>query len=75
MILTVEVLNTNALNLLSDMEHLDLIRLNTPTNTSTTSSEKLSNQFAGVLKLTDEKYEMYQNTLQENRSEWEKNIY
>jgi hypothetical protein len=75
MTLTVEILNINALNLLSDMEYLDLIRLNTPAKTATVSSEKLSSQFAGVLKLTDTQYEMYQNTLQENRSEWERNIY
>jgi hypothetical protein len=74
MTLTVEVLNTNALNLLSDMEHLDLIRLKTPNKTTTVSSEKLSSQFAGALKLTDAQYEIYQNTLQENRSEWERNI-
>jgi hypothetical protein len=75
MILTVEVLNTNALNLLSGMENLDLIRLNTPTRTTTVSSKKLSSQFAGALKLTDAQYEIYQNTLRENRGEWERNIY
>ena len=75
MTLTVEVLNTNALNLLSDMEHLNLIRLNTPSKTTTVPSEKLSNKFAGALKLTDTQYEIYQNTLQENRKEWERNIY
>jgi len=73
MTLTVEILNTNALNLLSGMENLDLIRLKAPAKA--TSSEKLSNQFAGTLKLTDAQYEIYQNTLQENRSEWERNIY
>jgi len=81
MTLTVEVLNTNALNLLSDMEYLDLIRLNTSSRTAApatqhpAASEKLSSQFAGALKLIDAQYEMYQNILQENRSEWERNIY
>jgi len=75
MTITVEVLNKNALNLLSDLEYLNLIRLNTPAKTATVSNEKLSSQFAGTLKLTDEQYEMYQNTLQENRNEWERNIY
>jgi len=75
MTLTVEVLNTNALNLLSDMEHLDLIRLNTPTRTAAAPNEKLSSQFAGALKLTDAQYQAYQNTLQESRSEWERNIF
>jgi len=75
MTLTIEVLNTNALNLLSDMEYLNLIRLNNPAKTSTMPSEKLSSQFAGALKLTDIQYEMYQNILQESRNEWERNIY
>ena len=52
------------------MEHLDLIRLNTPTRTATITGEKLSSQFAGALKLTDAQYKEYQNTLQESRSEW-----
>jgi hypothetical protein len=74
MTLTIEVLNSNALNLLSGLEHLNLIRLNKPAKTAI-SSEKLSSRFAGALKLTDAQYDMYQNTLQENRSEWERNIY
>ena len=75
MTLTVEVLKTNALNLLSDMENLDLIRLYTPIKTAAASSEKLSSQFAGALKLTDAQYQTYQNTLQENRSEWERSFF
>ena len=75
MTLTIEVLNTNALNLLSDMENLDLIRLNTPVRTAATANEKLSSQFAGALKLTDAQYQTHQNTLQESRSEWERNIF
>jgi len=75
MTLTVEVLNKNALSLLSDMEYLDLIRLNTPSKIATESNKKLSSQFAGALKLTDAQYEMHQNILQENRSEWQRNIY
>jgi len=75
MTLTVEVLNSNALNLLSDMEQLDLIRLNTSTKTTTISGEKLSSQFAGALKLSDTQHEAYQNTLRESRNEWERNIY
>ncbi|MCL2184452.1 MAG: hypothetical protein FWB86_01165 [Treponema sp.] len=75
MTLTVEIINTNALNLLSEMERLDLIRLNTQNRTTTVNSDKLSNQFAGTLKLTDAQYETYQNNLLENRNEWERNIY
>jgi len=73
MTLTVEILNTKALNLLSGMENLNLIRLNAPIKTAT--SEKLSSQFAGALKLTNVQYDMYQKNLQENKNEWERNIY
>ena len=75
MTLIVEILNTNALSLLSDMEHLDLIRLNTQGRTASATGEKLSKQFAGALKLTDAQYEAYQNAIQESRREWERNIY
>ena len=68
MTITVEVLNNSAFNLLSDMELLDLIRLKVPAKTVFTTSEKLSSQFAGALKLTNAKYESYQNMLQEIRS-------
>jgi len=73
MTVTVEILNTNALNLLSNMENLNLIRFDSPTENIT--NEKLSSQFAGALKLTDAQYKLYQNSIQENRSEWERNIY
>ena len=63
MTVTVEVINNRALNLLSDMENLDLIRVNKPTNTTLSSSEKLSAHLAGALKLTDTQYENYQKTL------------
>ena len=75
MIVTVEVLNNKAYKLLSDMELLDLIRLNISPQTKSVSNQKLSNQFAGALKLSDSKYEMYQKTLQESRNEWDRNIF
>jgi len=74
MTVTIEVINNRAFNLLSDMEHLDLIRVNMPTNI-TSSSEKLSDHLAGALKLSDTQYEYYQKTLQEGRNEWDRNIY
>jgi len=59
MTLTVEVLNKNALNLLSDLENLELIKLNSPIKSTAISREKLSSQFAGALKLTNAQYEVY----------------
>jgi hypothetical protein len=75
MTVTIEVINNRAFNLLSDMEHLDLIRVSMPTNTNPSSSEKLSDHLAGALKLSDTQYEYYQKTLQEGRNEWDRNIY
>ena len=74
MIVTVEVIQDKAMNLLADMERLDLIRINNTAGSDTVSGEKFSEQFAGALHLSDEQYEAYQNTLKEGRNEW-RNIY
>ena len=66
MTVTVEVINNRALNLLSDMEHLDLIRLYVPTKTP--------NHLAGALKLSDERHDFYQKALLEGRDEWDRDI-
>jgi len=73
MTVTVEVINDKALNLLSDMEHLDLIRINVPAKT--TSSPNPYTHLAGALKLSDKQYENYQKTLRESRDEWDKVIF
>jgi hypothetical protein len=72
MIITVEVINDGALSLLSGMESLDLIRINTPAKNA---AVKLSEQFAGALHLSDAGYEAYQNALREGRDEWTRDIY
>jgi len=74
MTVTVEVMNNGAFNLLSDMERLDLIRVNVPAGSALGSGEKISRQFAGALKLSDAEYEAYQNVLREGRNEWNRNI-
>ena len=70
MLVTVEVIRDGAFNLLSDMERLDLIRLNTQIKTGASSGKKLSQKFAGALRLSDTEYEIYQNALREGRNEW-----
>jgi len=75
MTVTVEVINNRALNLLADMEHLDLIRLNAPTQTASAYNPKPYTHLAGALKLSDKQYEYYQKALQEGRSEWDRDIY
>ena len=73
MTVTVEVINNRALNLLSDMEHLDLIRVNVPAKTA--SRPNSYTHLAGALKLSDKQYEYYQETLQKGRNEWDRDIF
>jgi len=74
MLVTVEVIREGALDILSNMERLDLIKLNTQ-NKSDFAPKKLSQMFAGALNLSDFTYEMYQNSIQESRNEWRKDIF
>jgi len=74
MLITVEVIRDGAFNLLSEMERLDLIRVNPPIKNGVVPEKKLSRQFAGALHLSDTAYMSYQNTLQEGRNEWRKDI-
>ena len=69
MLVTIEIIRDGAFNLLSDMERLDLIRVTTPEKSGSVSGEKLSQQFAGALRLSDSTYEMYQNALCDGRNE------
>jgi len=75
MIVTVEVIRDGAFTLLSDMERLNLIRLNTSAENATLEKGKLSEQFAGALCLSDAGYDTYQNALREGRNEWNRDIY
>ena len=69
MTMTIEIINDGALNLLSGMERLNLIRVNVPANSAIKSDIKLSKQFAGALKLSETNYESFQNLIQESRNE------
>ena len=75
MLLTIEVIREEALSLLSNMERLDLIRLNSHAKSDAVSDKKISKQFAGALHLSDTAYEAFQNTLRENRKEWREDTY
>ena len=75
MIVTVEIIQDRAFHLLSDMERLDLIRLNVPVKNAEVAEEKLSDRFAGALHLTNNRYEEFQNSLREGRNEWSRDIY
>ena len=73
MTMSIEVINNGALNLILGMERLNLIRVNTQASNAVGSDRRLSKQFAGVMKLSDAKYESYQNNMQESRNEWNRN--
>ncbi|MCL2443205.1 MAG: hypothetical protein FWD13_07040 [Treponema sp.] len=75
MTVTVEVINNRAFNLLSDMEHLDLIRVNIPAKTTSASKGNSYSHLAGALKLSDTQYTNYQKALQESRNEWDRDTY
>jgi hypothetical protein len=75
MIVTVEVIRDGAFSLLSDMEGLDLIRINTTAKKPAVEGQKLSEQFAGALHLSNTGYETYQKDVREGRNEWTRGIY
>ena len=75
MTVTVEVIRDGAFTLLSDMERLDLIRLDAPAKNAALEKGKLSEQFAGALRLSDAGYNSFQNALREGRDEWAQDIY
>jgi hypothetical protein len=72
---TIDLIDSGALNLLREMERLNLIRVNPPEKTIAMSKGRLSERFAGALHLSAEKYAAFQNALNEGRSEWERDTY
>ena len=75
MTVTIEVIRDEAFTLLSDMEHLDLIRINSTAKNTAQEKGKLSEQYGGALRLSDTQYEAYQNALREGRNEWNRDTY
>jgi hypothetical protein len=73
--LTIDLLDSGALRLLQDMERLNLIRVNPVEQNTAAPKGRLSERFAGALRLSAEKYAAFQNTLRQGRSEWERDIY
>jgi hypothetical protein len=82
MTLTIDLIDSGALNLLQDMERLNLIRVNSPEFSVQEASpppyppeDGLSTRFAGALHLSAEKYAAFQSALQNGRDEWERDTY
>jgi hypothetical protein len=75
MTVSIEIMHEGVINLLSEMERLKLIRINIPAENTAPPPVKLSERFAGSLKLSDAGYKAFQNSLTEGRNEWNRNIY
>ena len=74
MTVNIEVIQGGVMDILSGLERLNLIRVDIPVNQTVEKNEKLSELYAGALKLSDVNYEKYQNTLEEGRKEWNRVI-
>ncbi|MDR1804196.1 MAG: hypothetical protein LBQ94_11390 [Treponema sp.] len=75
MTVTIEVIRDEAFTLLSDMERLELIQINTTAKNTIPEKGRLSEQYGGALRLSDTRYEAYQNTLREGRNEWNRDTH
>ena len=67
--ITIDVINKSAINLLNSMEQMRLIRMH-----RNVVPQRLSEMFAGKLKLSDAEYDNFQTYLKNSRNEWERNI-
>jgi hypothetical protein len=72
--LTIDVIDKEALRLLSGMEHLQLIRLRPRVASKRPVAQPPSERFAGALHLSEAQYEAFQTQLQNGRNEWAKTI-
>ena len=75
MTVTIEVIRDEAFTLLSDMERLELIQINSTIKNTAREKSKLSEQYGGALHLSDARYEAYQNAIREGRNEWNRDTY
>ena len=75
MTVNVELIRDEAIFLLSNMERLNLIRLNTPLKSTKETEKKLSERFAGALRLSHSEHDEIQNSLSKSRDEWKRDIY
>jgi hypothetical protein len=75
MTLTLDLIDSDALDLLRDMERRNLIRVNSPDKAAPAPKGSLSKRFAGALHLSAEKHAAFQAALRKSRDQWERDIY
>lgn len=66
-----QINNNKAYKLIEDLEALDIVKV---LKKSSQSKEKLSARFTGSLNLSDDEYNNFQDSLTQNRNEWERDI-
>lgn len=66
-----QINDKNAYKLIENLEALDLVKV---LEKNIEPKKKLSERFAGSLKLTDAEYNNFQNSITEGRNEWNRNI-
>jgi hypothetical protein len=75
MTLTVDLIDSGALDLLRDMERRNLIRVNPREKATPPPKGRLSERFSGALHLSAERYVEFQTALREGRNQWERDIF
>ena len=66
-----QINNNKAYKLIEDLEALNIVKVLKKT---TLSKQKLSSKFSGALNLSKEEYSDFQDSLTQNRNEWERDI-
>jgi hypothetical protein len=66
-----QINNSKAYKLLEDLEAMHIIKV---LKKSTEAKKNLSAKFAGSLNLSDEEYNNFQDSVNQGRNEWERNI-
>ncbi len=69
---TLQINNDKAYKLIEDLEALNIVKVISRTGGNV--KKKLSEKFAGALKLTDKQYQDIINQAKEMRNEWERDI-
>jgi hypothetical protein len=67
--LTIDLIDSGAISLLRSMEGMGLIHVNMPPQKDMEAGGKLSERFAGALRLSTQKYTAFQDTIREGRRE------
>jgi len=66
-----QINNNKAYKLIEDLEALNIVKV---LKKNIQPKEKLSAKFAGSLKLSDEEYKNFQDSLTQSRNEWERDV-